>query len=167
MYLYSRKFSMGANFRNFGRSASVKITMGKKWTEVEIYQSLCYNYLSVYTLIWMSAHVVLCSLSALEMATVKQNQPGTIQDANEAIAGAPKLSKSRSVALTCCLTNQFLAHGNSPDITMTCTQAEDTAVVALTCFFPSSFFWVTSLIFGCGSCLVWLWSKCRTFVLQK
>ena len=28
---------MGANFHNFGRPASVKIAMVKKWTEVEIY----------------------------------------------------------------------------------------------------------------------------------
>ena len=28
---------MGANFHDFGRPGSMKITMVKKWTEVEIY----------------------------------------------------------------------------------------------------------------------------------
>ena len=52
---------MGANFRNFGRPGSVKITMVKKWTQVDV----GYNYVSVYTLIRMSVRVVLYSLSAL------------------------------------------------------------------------------------------------------
>ena len=51
------------------------------------------------------------------MIAVEKNQPATIQNANESIRDAPKLSKS-----------EFLAHGGSPDtfvIAKASTQKED------------------------------------------
>ena len=43
--------------------------------------------------------MVLYSLSALLMIPVEKNQPATIQNANESIRDALKLSKSRSAGL--------------------------------------------------------------------
>ena len=47
------------------------------------------------------------------MVTVKKRKPATIQNANESVRNAPKLSKSRSAVLN--PTRRFLSHGGSPD----------------------------------------------------
>ena len=62
------------------------------------------------------------------MVAVEQNQPAAIQNANESVKDAPKLSFEISSAESFCSTSQFLTHGGSPDtfvIAKASTQKED------------------------------------------
>ena len=74
------------------------------------------------------------------MVTVKKRKPATIQNTNESVRDAPKLSKSRSAVLNpmcrflarCCSLDTFV-------IAKASTQKENWAVVVQACFFASSF----------------------------
>ena len=95
------------------------------------------------------------------MAVVEQNQPGTIQDANEAVTGAPKLSKSRSVALTCSVWQTTFSPTATLQISQWPPHRQKTEPLLHYLTSLRYFFELQSLGFGCGSHLIRVWSECH------